>query len=269
MCKISFYVDWLGEPHAVRSEVRTHHPPPIWYEIRKTARNDDPGDPRVLENYKPIEVRVRPGQRDNTPDAYGYICNSELKIPENALDEQLTITFPPNSKGFIRSGHAHFEKIVPAIESDPVRRSVAVDLDYTLEFNPKAQKLDAVIIPDSQYEAWLPEAGRDEQTPGNSLRIHVQLEEKDKPGKLAQQKANFEIGLFNTSREKGVCLNIPAPTEYAKAADGRPLYDMRIDPGANPNLKVEEDGQHANTKEPCRKNSTWSLPAMIGAVTHK
>lgn len=100
---------------------------------------------------------------------------------------------------------------------------------------------EAVILPPSKYDQWMPEADQDESTPGNDIQIRVVLQKKGQPGKKPDQKARFVFELAGVSKEKGVCLNAP-PKDRAK--DG---FDLKILEERNPQLHVKEDGQSAES----------------------
>lgn len=102
---------------------------------------------------------------------------------------------------------------------------------------------EVVIIPQEAYRTWLPEAGQDEETPGNSLAFRAELRLKAKPDKEPDQKARFRWELVDVSREPGINLNTPVKDKAGKG------LDLRIPAGHDADLEVAEDGQHARTRE--------------------
>lgn len=120
----------------------------------------------------------------------------------------------------------------------------------TLRKNP----VEAVLVTDEGYDAWRPEADKDEDTPGNRLAVSVVLQKKGSPGVKPKQTARFTLELLSpagggstrrgSSREKGVCLNAPPKDE------ARSTYDLGFRKEGNPLLaKVAQDGQSAETKD--------------------
>jgi hypothetical protein len=164
-------------------------------------------------------------------------------------------TVRPEDWGFSVSGSATYnpepqveEQATDEYRSHRVLQSSAV-LAYTLTYEREPTNLEAVItIPFDEYEQWQPEAGRDEDTVGNQLRIEAELRYKDRPDETPVEKATFRFHLLDTTREPGVCLNAPAKD---KAKD---TLDLKIDQDVNLDLQVEdpESGQAASTLEPAR-----------------
>lgn len=119
---------------------------------------------------------------------------------------------------------------------------VDVYITHTLSYH-YASDAEAVIIPEGNYSAWTPEAGKDEKSPGNTLTVSVKLHEKGQPDKPAKQKAQFKFELVDVSQEPGVCLNWPPKDKALKD------FDLKIEQAKNPNLTVSADMRSADTKE--------------------
>jgi len=152
---------------------------------------------------------------------------------------QLKGTFDENSKAFSRSGSASLSRNKPQLGM-----TSSTQVTYSLNFNQQPEDVEAILIPDKHYQDWMPEAGSDEDTPGNGMLVKVELQKKDKPGEKPRAKAkSFKFELTGVSKEPGVCLNWP-PKEKTKE---KPDFDLKIDTDGNPSLQVASDGQSAKS----------------------
>ena len=88
--------------------------------------------------------------------------------------------------------------------------------------------LDAEFVFGSlEHDTWLPEPGKDENTPGKKITVLLDIFDKDR--KPARFKAKyFELELKNTSKEPGIALNAPLNPS------SNPMPDMKFleTPGA-------------------------------------
>ncbi|MDH4271263.1 MAG: hypothetical protein OEW18_04730 [Candidatus Aminicenantes bacterium] len=117
------------------------------------------------------------------------------------------------------------------------------EVEYTLAFSPETE-LEAVIVPPENYESWLPTGDKDEDTPSLApLVVRAELRLKDKPEKEPSERAKFKFELLETSKEPGLCLNAPQKDKAKKSSD------LKIRQKENPELKIEDDGQSATSKE--------------------
>lgn len=129
-------------------------------------------------------------------------------------------------------------------------------VNFTLDLSGK-EPVEAVIIPPDNYSDWLPEAGNDEDSPGNTITIKVKLQKKGQPGKKPLQRtAKFKFELTDVSREPGVCLNWPPPDRIKQPPD----FDLQIKPDQNPEIHyfkgtIAEDGQSAETRKGLQESS--------------
>lgn len=117
--------------------------------------------------------------------------------------------------------------------------------NFSATFSPVPQpseQLEAVVIPDSKYINWIPEAGKDSETPGNTLTFKAKLRVKGKPQETPSENARFKFEMIDVSKEPGICLNYP----LQNPSDGA---DLRFDPHDNSHLTVWEGGQVAVDKE--------------------
>lgn len=150
--------------------------------------------------------------------------------------QQLRSTFKPNSKSISVHGHARFD------DTFSNKFTVSREVDYSIT-GGDSELPEAVIIPPDNYGTWLPEAGKDESTPGNKITATVKLHKRGDPTKSAGKKAKFRFSLNKVSSERGVCLNWP------EKADAKTTPDLKIDPKGNSNLEVAGDGQSATTRK--------------------
>lgn len=82
-------------------------------------------------------------------------------------------------------------------------------LTTTTTWNLVKQSDVELIVTPQKYDTWLPIPGRDEQTPGPEM-MNVTLKLQDRNGGPASEKAkSFELRLSNTSKEKGITINMP------------------------------------------------------------
>jgi hypothetical protein len=108
----------------------------------------------------------------------------------------------------------------------------------------KPQDVEAVIIPFPGFEGWIPEGGKDEDTEGGfPFVVDVKLRLKNKPGKETSEKAKFKFELIDTSKEPGLCLNAPKKDKAKRS------FDLKFRQDANPDLKVSNEDQTAQSKE--------------------
>jgi hypothetical protein len=118
-----------------------------------------------------------------------------------------------------------------------VVESVTVEVTWTLSEKPP-MSAEMEMIPQEGYDQWEPIAGADEKTRGNSFLVKLDIHKFNQPGVAPDTRIRkLTVQLANTSREKGVCMNVPA---REKATDD---YDFRI--RAVEGLSVDQDGQTA------------------------
>ena len=94
-------------------------------------------------------------------------------------------------------------------------------------FEGELPGLELLVVDPQSYETWRPEAGLNERTIGNEIKIDAKLEGPD--GGVAKVKARKIIfELTGTSREPGVALNFPL------AAGTSGDFDLQFSPKSNP-----------------------------------
>lgn len=112
----------------------------------------------------------------------------------------------------------------------------------TWYFSTRPVDTEAVIIPPDNYGSWQPEAGADEDTPGNIMPVKVRIQKKGQPGSSIPHTAKFKFELVDVSKELGVCLNWPSKI------NAKSTFDLKIQQEKNPSLHVTGDGQIAESE---------------------
>ena len=145
---------------------------------------------------------------------------------------------------FFARGGAIWEPTLRAL-GRPVDPSMVQGRD-TVSWNlgGKPQDVEAVIIPFPGFEGWIPEGGKDEDTEGGfPFVVDAKLRLKNKPDKETSEKAKFKFELIDTSKEPGLCLNAPKKDKAKRS------FDLKFRQEENPDLKVSNEGQTAQSKE--------------------
>ncbi len=90
------------------------------------------------------------------------------------------------------------------------------------------------------YDTWLPEAGADEQTRGNSLTVRAKLQNSDgTPTTRTASRVTFQLVEGTVSRDPGVALNYPSKDIATED------YDLRFEYELNDLVTISDDGQEA------------------------
>lgn len=104
------------------------------------------------------------------------------------------------------------------------------NVQYTLSPFPP-EPVELFIIPPPEYDKWRPMGDKDEKTSGDTIPIEVKLQKQG--GGDPQFKAiRFNFKLKNTSREKGVCMNMP------KIPDPNNPFDLQFEKTYNPDHDI-------------------------------
>jgi hypothetical protein len=102
-------------------------------------------------------------------------------------------------------------------------------------------EVEVTVETETGFDQWVPEADLDRpDEAGRRLTVYLKAQKKGDPGK--PRKARLDLTLVKVSREKGACLNWPAPG--AAPGDG-----LRFLQKENPSLDVPGP-DHARTLEP-------------------
>lgn len=122
----------------------------------------------------------------------------------------------------------------------------SIDLVWTISDEPETAEMD--LIPPTGYERWLPRGGRDEKTPGSGFTIKIDIHKMGEPGVAPVAKVTkLTVWLADTSKETGVCMNVP---KVEKATGD---YDYRIK--STPGWTVKKEGQWADADKPEPKSA--------------
>jgi hypothetical protein len=114
--------------------------------------------------------------------------------------------------------------------------------NLTWSFSLIPEDVEAVMIPEEEYEEWLPEGrrdGREDEAGLTPLRVKVKLHPKGKPKEEVSRKATFRFELVDVSNEPGVCINWP----HQDNAELKGTPDLAIEDIYNPKLTVEATWQ--------------------------
>ena len=105
---------------------------------------------------------------------------------------------------------------------------------YHLTFELEAGDYEVVITPPKGLKEWLPQGGRDENTPGDTLTFTGEV--RLKKGKAAQQARQVRVTFeLTTSKLPGICTNFPIKNPERRA-------DLRIlKKGTSPEFKIIEE----------------------------
>ena len=193
---------------------------------------------------------VHEGNLKSTDPSYGAagrIADTGVSDAVNQLGSpgkqdfavQCRKTFKPWPKDLQVSGSATHHFSMDSADGQ-TRQSADLTMSYTVS-NNFTQEPEAEIFPPDKYASWVPEAGEDEEKPGNTITVQARVHKKGDPKTPYYKKAHFKFQLVEVSKEKGVCLNWPRPY-FAK--DG---FDLKIEPNSNTPLKVGGDGQSAES----------------------
>jgi hypothetical protein len=140
---------------------------------------------------------------------------SYLGAPDEENDgnlQEITVANEPTpSNRNVLSG-SRAEKI----QSPPELGEGTTIITWTLQAKTNAE---LIVTPDN-YDSWLPEAGRDELTKGNLMKVDLKLVSTNgKP--LAVKATSFELTLSNTSTEPGITINYPVSPKADQLPDLR------------------------------------------------
>jgi hypothetical protein len=106
----------------------------------------------------------------------------------------------------------------------------------TYQWDLSIEPLELVVEIDD-YQDWMPEAGIDEQTPGNEMTIHAWLQNPD-GSRIVRPADVFRFEFPAISMEPGICLNFPSPVKALYDFDFQFLKDRN--PSAE---KIRDHGQ--------------------------
>lgn len=210
--------------------------------VNLTPETDDEG--------KPVKIRlwVHPNPDDeNVTQKSSWVTttedgtktqNDETKAGAGGIRE-VVVLYDPDQRSL--SGEKTKSHTIEEQNGENLPGVVNEIIRYGLTLS-RPSDTEAVIIPFPGFESWMPEGGKDEDTQAG-IPVVVEAELRLKSGKKTSEKAKFIFELVDTSKEPGLCLNAPKKDEAKRS------YDLKFRQEENSDLKVEEDGQTAKSKE--------------------
>lgn len=161
------------------------------------------------------------GGGDWARSACGLAQNNWEQQPDHGL-----ITFPAGATKFSASGGGYGEYSQGLVKG-------TFGASYTLSRG--GEPIEAVIIRPVNYETWLPQGSKDESLVGpDPLVVKVELRMPGTKVPPPGRTARFRFELFETTREPGLCLNVPPKGEAATS------YDLQFLPGTGKKLSNEQ-----------------------------
>ena len=126
--------------------------------------------------------------------------NSIVTNVANPRPEEFRLEFPPGNKEFTVTKSFNWSQ-----SGDCGSDSMVAT--FTLSYTPG--KWEAVIIPPSDFDVWMPAGGVDGGKPGSSLAVSVQLRHLGEKQPATDMTGTFYVTLEKVSRQPGVCVNAP------------------------------------------------------------
>lgn len=151
-------------------------------------------------------------------------CMATINTNQNSFaPEEIRLEFTPSNKAFTATGSTNWSQ-------SGTCGSDSIQATCTISYTPG--EWEAVIIPPSDLETWLPIGDKDPNKPGNSLSVNVQLRHKGEKEPAADMDGTFYVTLENVSQQPGYCVNAPSREEAGndpdlklKEGDNLMLYD--------------------------------------------
>jgi len=129
--------------------------------------------------------------------------------------------------------------------------------DYVVKWDLKPEILELVVDPEG-YDTWRPEAGPNEDTIGNTIKVKVRLQNLDGSTPTAEA-TKFKFELLETSKEPGIAMNFP----LANVAQSAPDLQIAFLNNDLQKLDITDfEGQNAETKGPPLREYTITLSSF-------
>jgi hypothetical protein len=190
----------------------------------------NPDDENVTQKSSWVTTTEEGTKTQNDETKAGAVGNREVVVPYDP--DQRSLSGEKTKSHTIEKQNG---ENLPGVYNEIIR------YDLTLS---RPSDIEAVIIPFSGYEDWIPEGGKDEDTEGGfPIVVDVELRLKSKPDKEISEKAKFKFELIDTSKEPGVCLNVPKKDKAKRS------YDLKFKQKNNSDLDVSNEGQIAQSKD--------------------
>ena len=156
-------------------------------------------------------------------------CLSSINTNQNSFaPEEIRVEFTPGNKAFSATGSTNWTQS-GTCGSDEIQATC------TLSYTPG--EWEAVIIPPSDFDTWLPAGNKDPNKPGNSMGVNVQLRHKGEKEPAVDMTGTFYVTLEDVSHQPGYCVNAPSKDE---ASDDP---DFKLKEGDNLMLDDDATGQ--------------------------
>ena len=156
-------------------------------------------------------------------------CMASISTNQNTFaPEEVRVEFTPGNKAFSATGSTNWSQ-------SGTCGSDSIQAMCTLGYTPG--EWEAVIIPPSELDTWLPAGSKDRYKPGNSMSVNVQLRHKGEKEPAADMTGTFYVTLEDVSQQPGYCVNAPARDE---ASDDP---DLKLKEGDNLWLDDDATGQ--------------------------
>ncbi len=173
-----------------------------------------PSPGTVSLNYMPSQGKARIGWKylddmiRSAPEGSERMARTFIKMAEDDYEmnpDSGLVTFEPNAASFTTSGGG-------AGEYSSTLGSGDFTAQYTLSRGGDA--VEAVMFTPRDYDAWIPEGGPYEFTPGiTPIEVRAELRIPGTTAPPPVRKARFRFELIEVSREPGTCLNWPSKEE--------------------------------------------------------
>jgi hypothetical protein len=115
--------------------------------------------------------------------------------------------------------------------------SVRATMTWTLSPKP-LEDVELVLVPDKEYDDWMPAGGQDEEVAGSTIGFTAALRRRG-GGATAATMTELTVRLPEVSREPGVCLNLPP-------GRGATSPDLKFAPAAG--ASIDEEGTRLRKK---------------------
>lgn len=162
-------------------------------------------------------------------------------LTDPALKEKVSVPLP--KRGMTLAGQAvdvHHESVPREEKTDLMEWRMVT----RWQLSPKGKAEFDLVLKIGGLDSFVPEGNKDPDQAGNTLTVTAELRDKDgKKAKVQPEEMIFE--LINTSREPGVCMNRPQPSDSAKEKP-----DFRFEPSKNAGFAVEDEDAQKMTGPP-------------------
>lgn len=163
-------------------------------------------------SVSPLDVLVKASTEEGNSAALARGMLGTAQQMWGRSSDAGVMRFAPHATSISAGGQGAGEWVLPPVGQGHF------SIEYSLSRGD--EPVEAVIIPPSDYNTWLPEGSDDETVPGPrpftfTLALRIPGTQTSPEGRLARWRCE----LVDTSREPGLCLNVPPKGEAATAYD--------------------------------------------------